>query len=63
METLAKVRFSFKASQKSASDQLWALKKDALVRRENGRILAKHTTANRNISQRTRTIIKGQESS
>jgi deoxyribodipyrimidine photo-lyase len=45
------------AGSKNAAE-LWALKNDATVRRENLRILGRHTTANRTINARTRIALR-----
>ncbi len=47
----------FKQAHEKARDTLWKMKKDPLVQRENQRILQKHTTSDRNIERRTRTIL------
>ncbi len=52
-----------KKAHEKARERLWEMKKDPLVQKENGRILQRHTTANRNIDRRTRTILSTKRSS
>lgn len=47
----------FKQAHERAREALWKMKKDPLAQRENQRILQRHTTSDRNIERRTRTIL------
>ena len=44
------------STSKFAREELWRIKNESAVRRESKRILTKHTTANRDIEDRTREI-------
>lgn len=54
---------SFKEAHEKARDTLWKMKKHPMVQAENRAILQKHTTSDRNIDHRTRTILSSKRSS